>query len=264
MRLSRGISIVLALTALAGVGMGCAAGRGPGEACATENDCRADLTCAEGECTLPGSCPKKTPINCGDGCCPSTHLACCDDGNCYATAAQCREATCGSTGKSCRLSTDCCDGLICQQATKKCANPVVRPVCGNGRCETGETQTNCCADCGCPAGSTCRAGTCGSTSTVLTWVTSNGCVSGGDIQFRLFSHTRNVSWPGGNLVYVVKQGQSVSQPIACNAGEKICFGADQPITGLSWGVGIDNTDGCTDCCAACANATVSYGPLVCN
>ncbi len=32
--------------------------------------------------------------------------------------------------------------------------------CGNGRCEEGENQANCCRDCGCPSGQVCSSGTC--------------------------------------------------------------------------------------------------------
>ena len=53
-----------------------------------------------------------------------------------------------------------------------CPDEVITPVppplepaplpayCGNGRCEEGENQTNCCKDCGCPSGKICSEGVC--------------------------------------------------------------------------------------------------------
>jgi hypothetical protein len=31
-----------------------------------------------------------------------------------------------------------------------CTNPIVRPVCGDGVCQSGETSSNCARDCGSP------------------------------------------------------------------------------------------------------------------
>lgn len=257
----RSISISFATIALIATGLGCHAGHNAGQSCAEMADCRPELVCLDGECTVPGACPSHVPVDCGDGtCCPQALGTCCGDGNCYGSTAECKAATCNSIGGTCRFSSDCCTGLTCRGSL--CASPAMA-VCGNGKCEAGETQGTCCADCGCPTGLICQAGSCKATGTVLNWTVSNGCLNGEDVQFSFFSQSRSAVWPGGGLAYVSKPGSTVEQGLSCIAGEKICFGGNQPAHGLSWGVGIGNSINCTDCCATCANASVSYGPLGC-
>ena len=41
----------------------------------------------------------------------------------------------------------------------------VQPTCGNGFCESGESSSNCCGDCGCPSGQSCQSGSCVTTPT---------------------------------------------------------------------------------------------------
>lgn len=229
-RTSRALALAAALVVGA---LGCqAGGRAPGQACTTTADCRTDLQCEASTCRPPPSC--------GDGRCSG-----------------------GESAATCCIDCPCAEDGQCNATTRTC-RPWPRAVCGNGRCEAGESQATCCADCGCAAGATCRAGTCGAVGTALEWTISNRCFNGHDVQFRFFSESRPVSWPAGGLVFVMAQGQTVVQALACNPGEKICFGADQPSTGFLWGAGIDNTLACADCCRTCANASVSYGPLLCN
>lgn len=253
--------LLFAAATLIAAGLGCSAGRNAGQSCAETADCRPELICFAGECTVPGSCPSHTPVDCGDGCCPQALSTCCSDGNCYASTAECKAATCTKTGGACRLSGDCCTGLTCRLG--RCATLSADPVCGNNKCETGENQANCCKDCGCPAGTACQAGTCKTTATVLNWTVSNGCRNGEDIEVRFFAVDRGLAWPGGDQVYISKQGSMFTQALSCVPNEKICLGAWQPGSGLLWGVGIDRTEGCTDCCRTCANASTSYGPMTC-
>lgn len=103
--------------------LGCgAAKRGPAEPCSATADCADALVCTANQCTAPGMCPAKAPVDCGDGsCCPADHRACCSDGNCYATGEDCRAATCVGTGSPCTSSKYCCTGLTCQLG--RCALP---------------------------------------------------------------------------------------------------------------------------------------------
>ena len=49
--------------------------------------------------------------------------------------------------------------------------------------------------------------------------------------------------------------------LTCTAGDRICYGARQ---GSSyWGVDIDNSKSCSNCCVFCADVSVSRN-LVCN
>jgi hypothetical protein len=98
---------------------------------------------------------------------------------------------------------------------------------------------------------------------VLNWTVSNNCFNGEDVQFAFFSQNRSAVWPGGGLVFISQQGTTVEQALSCVAGEKICFGGNQPNHGISWGAGIDGSKGCVNCCRTCANTSVTYGPLGC-
>lgn len=147
-----GISAMLVVAA----GLGCAAGRKAGEACAETSDCRSDLICFDGECTPPGQCPSHAPASCGDGsCCPADARACCSDGNCYATGEDCKAATCVKAGGACTDSQYCCTGLTCQSG--RCDTP--GPTCRKAgvSCLTSDV---CCAGLTCSRfGLTCQAAT---------------------------------------------------------------------------------------------------------
>jgi hypothetical protein len=78
---------LFAVATLIAAGLGCSAGRNAGQSCVETADCRPELICFAGECTVPGSCPSHTPVDCGDGCCPQALSTCCGDGNCYASTA---------------------------------------------------------------------------------------------------------------------------------------------------------------------------------
>ncbi len=261
------ISLLLAAVI---AGSGCAAKgdcRDADKACAQTSDCCEGLACFNGLCAAPAVCPTEAPIDCGNAipgmCCQNATPYCCaKSASCTDTAATCNGPTCSSADRACVTSATCCTGLTCQ--AKVCAKPPVGAVCGNGKCEAGESQGTCCSDCGCPAGTTCQSNQCKApTGTVLNWSITDSCFNGENVEVRFFAVDRGLVWPGGNLVYTMAPGTTITQPLACNLGEKICFGADQPINGLAWGVDIDNSIACADCCRTCANASVSYGPLTC-
>ena len=80
----------------------------------------------------------------------------------------------------------------------------------------------------------------------------------------LHSQTRDHRWPGGDQVYLLEKGEKKSVPIACEAGETICYGAwlngDDSV---SFGVGPDNSRRCEDCCSICvakATETIELKP----
>ena len=80
----------------------------------------------------------------------------------------------------------------------------------------------------------------------------------------LRSRERDHVWPGDGQVYLLETGESKSVPIACEAGENICYGAwlngdDRTV----WGVGPDNDHPGSDCCYICApktTAEIDIGP----
>jgi hypothetical protein len=76
------------------------------------------------------------------------------------------------------------------------------------------------------------------------------------VQIKFYSKDRNVVWPAGGQSYVLDDSKMHQFSLNCQAGERICYGAWDVITGgrtgkKYWGVGQSNSKGCTDCCWTC-------------
>ena len=72
------------------------------------------------------------------------------------------------------------------------------------------------------------------------------------VQVAFYSDDRDHSWPGGDQAYNVDDSEVHEFPLDCQRGETICYGAW--VTGdddLYWGVGMDNTHTCKNCCYKC-------------
>src|SRR5262249_44650212 len=77
----------------------------------------------------------------------------------------------------------------------------------------------------------------------------DGCNDGLGFYVRFWNETTGQAYPNTGQVYVMNVGQTVTQAITANPGDKICIGAEtNPPNNLHWGVGVDNTFGCDDCC----------------
>lgn len=59
------------------------------------------------------------------------------------------------------------DEYLC---SKECLALAQKPICGNKVCEDGETQENCCKDCGCPSGFNCIENKCVKTTSPLIYI----------------------------------------------------------------------------------------------
>ncbi len=72
------------------------------------------------------------------------------------------------------------------------------------------------------------------------------------VEVELYSQDRDYVWPGNNQVYLLDDGETKQIPLACDQGEKICYGAW--VSGdktTYWGTGPENAETCTDCCYTC-------------
>jgi hypothetical protein len=73
------------------------------------------------------------------------------------------------------------------------------------------------------------------------------------ILMKMFSANRRWVWPSPSTHYVLDDEEPRSAKLACNVGEKICFGGsyrenDRPVY---WGVGYLGNKGCQGCCLIC-------------
>jgi hypothetical protein len=73
------------------------------------------------------------------------------------------------------------------------------------------------------------------------------------IFLKFYSQSRSYVWPGPSDHYTLSDNGEHSFPLACNVGEKICYGGgySQDGSGTYWGVGFLGNEGCTGCCLVC-------------
>ncbi|MBT6118709.1 MAG: hypothetical protein HOH66_12655, partial [Rhodospirillaceae bacterium] len=63
---------------------------------------------------------------------------------------------------------------------------------------------------------------------------------------------RDAAWPGGGNAFILDNGEPHSLPLACDEGERVCYGAwVQGDTSISWGTGPGGEGACDDCCYIC-------------
>lgn len=227
----------------------------------TQATCCLDCGCPSGmRCSGPGGCVPDVAM-CGDNMCeaPETQATCCLDCGCAAgsecTAQGCvAQTSCGdgscSNGES---SSTCCEDCPCAQGLMCVSHACVDPAtCGDGTCSATETG-RCCKDCGCRLGNLCGSdGLCKSVGTAtLTWKTMDNCLNNENVQLRFFDRDDRLAWPSYTTVYILEPGNSYSNGLTCTKGARICYGANQPQHKLYWGVDIDNSRTCTNCCYVC-------------
>jgi len=101
---------------------------------------------------------------------------------------------------------------------------------------------------------------------VMTFRLTDDCDDGADVLWRLFSDTReNWQWPEGEDVYETPGlGWDDLRAITCEPDEWICFGAETESGTLVYGVGLDFSASCDDCCYPCESREIDLGYLTCN
>ena len=107
-----------------------------------------------------------------------------------------------------------------------------------------------------PAGEGC--------SPLMTWRVTDDCNDDADVAFKLFANDRDWTWPAGESVYLTPGlGLDALETIVCEDGELVCFGAETE-TGLVYGVGLDFSESCDDCCYTCSSRELDFGFLTCS
>lgn len=66
----------------------------------------------------------------------------------------------------------------------------------------------------------------------------------------------NTVWPGEGKIYLLDKLERKSVTIGCQEGENVCYGAwANGNDRISFGVGADDDQTCTDCCRVCVGGT---------
>jgi hypothetical protein len=75
------------------------------------------------------------------------------------------------------------------------------------------------------------------------------------IYMKMYSQNRNQVWPGAARHFVFDDNQEKVARLACQVGEKICYGGGYRTdgTGTYWGVGYRGNMGCRGCCLTCGS-----------
>lgn len=83
------------------------------------------------------------------------------------------------------------------------------------------------------------------------------------VQLEMYSQDRNHAWPGGGEVYILDDGETKNIALSCDDGENICYGAwVSGDASTFWGVGVDNSKECSDCCYVCDGGSTENINLV--
>lgn len=158
----------------------------PPAGCTKDSDCKSGERCVQGSCSTAGppvDCSVSCAGKCGvlnNGCACSTcsqPWVCGASNQCECPLDACGTACvdtktnlnhCGACNKKCssfcvqgqcvpcRVDSDCGSGMSCKN--NQCV--ALGPVCGDGKCESGETCGNCTSDCGCSGSNICQLGRC--------------------------------------------------------------------------------------------------------
>lgn len=132
-------------------------------------------------------------------------------------------------------------------------------VCGTADCLATSLLCDGVADC--PAGEDEAPSVCAD-EIDQEWTLIDDCNDGIDVQWRLWSADGTWTWPGGDEVFWSRgYGLLAFESILCFEGETICLGAQADTK--TWGVGLDGTVPCEDCCYACGLDRVEFGWLAC-
>lgn len=96
----------------------------------------------------------------------------------------------------------------------------------------------------------------------ITFNITDGCNNGISIQYKFYDETNNLVWPSASsYYYTTAYNATYTHNLLCNEGAKVCYGARNN-TGY-WGVDLDNSKSCSDCCIQCYEGYVLSRRLTC-
>jgi|GEM_PF-4009661 len=120
-----------------------------------------------------------------------------------------------------------------------------------------------------PPNNPSSSNTTGTAKGTINWTLTDACNDGYLIRLRfhevLNGQRTNWLWPGGTQYYQLSGTQSYR--LTCSVGTQVCYGAENgDNSGSTWGIGLDGTQSCEDCCYTCETGTVTSQSrsLICN
>ena len=199
---------------------------------------------------------------------PCEDVACsnngfCEDGECRCDPSYVGNADAlhgcqpsGAAGGACE--TTCGLNAYCDERACVCAEGFVA-VCGTGDCMPLEQVCDGIADCVNERDEdpeVCEV------AEVQHWSLVDDCDDGLDVRWRLWAEDRGWVWPSLDDTFLTEGvGIAARESVECVRGETICVGAE--VDGVRWGVGLDGTISCEDCCHPCLPGVIEFGALAC-
>jgi hypothetical protein len=214
--------------------------------------------------------------------CFSTCATCCELGQTcrdhHCCTPDCSGRECGSDGCGGSCGPGCTMWETCVDETGEC---VPTPGC-SGECDLLRYTTCTCHpsdpcgwanDWGCDAGCLevegvdamfddsadceCVGGLCH-----ITLEITDSCLDGLGVNYRFYDVSNSLVWPAASSYYHTElEGIAYSSRLSCWEGATVCYGAATGET--SWGVGLDNTLWCPDCCVICSGGLLYRWNLGC-
>lgn len=95
----------------------------------------------------------------------------------------------------------------------------------------------------------------------IRFIVSDRCNDATEVDYRFFDTANNKLWPSSEeFFYTRKYKKPYLSVLRCDRGAYVCYGASSG--DKYWGVGLNNEQGCTDCCYSCRGQVVRL-KLVC-
>lgn len=186
----------------------------------------------------------------------------CRDGECYCDSGFLGDPYalhgCQSTKPGLGCTTTCGLNAYCEAGACVCDQGFIA-TCGTGDCLALRQLCDGVPDC--PNLADESDETCAQQE-IQQWTLTDSCADGLDTEWRLRSAERDWAWPANGMGFVTDgHGLRSHEQIDCLRGERICFGATAG--DRSWGIGLDGTGQCEDCCYRCLQDPVDLGALEC-
>lgn len=100
----------------------------------------------------------------------------------------------------------------------------------------------------------------------ITFNITDSCNNGISIDYKFYDETNNLVWPSATTYYYTSAlGATYNSNLSCISGANVCYGARTTVGGSTvyWGVDLDNSKSCTDCCIFCSNGNTLSRNLTC-
>jgi hypothetical protein len=100
----------------------------------------------------------------------------------------------------------------------------------------------------------------------VTFTITDACHDGWAINYRFWDETNSLVWPSATTNYYTQHDDTPYQSaLSCETGALICYGArnSNPALPYYWGVDVDNSESCPDCCIRCQSGNTLSRRLTC-